>query len=332
MSKSLSSPNGGYRWLDVWALACVIQLGTQRFCLRHLDRSNDPCGRLHDQMAMAARSVPANIAEGYARRSTSAETQRRLYDVARASLAELAGDFRNFLVFRRELPWSETDPEERAVFATPLDKPAFTADIERALRRPRPRPVRQIRPLARRPRPAPRRARPPRARRPRHPDAFRHHRPGPRGLPRERGLLRNPFPRTHRRPRRRPGRQGRPPLPRVQQAHAKAPGQARPQRRPLLLVLPRLPRMPRHPPLPLIAPPPELPALPNNRTRPPEQPPSRTTGGSAVREGGCSRREGRWGEEPVLTSSRRGVRSRPGGGGRRGRAAGLPCLRGCSRS
>jgi four helix bundle suffix protein len=132
MSKSLSSPNGGYRWLDVWALACVIQLGTQRFCLRHLDRSNDPCGRLHDQMAMAARSVPANIAEGYARRSTSAETQLRLYDVARASLAELAGDFRNFLLLRRELAWSETDPEERAVFATPLDKPAFTADIERA--------------------------------------------------------------------------------------------------------------------------------------------------------------------------------------------------------
>ena len=33
-----------------------------------------------------------------------------------------------------------------------------------------------------------------------------------------------------------------------------------------------------------------------------------------------------------LTSSRRGVRNRPGGGGRRGRAAGLLCLRGCSRS
>ena len=132
MPKSLSSPNGGYRWLDVWALACVIQLGTQRFCARHLDRKSDPCGRLFDQMAMAARSVPANIAEGYSRRSTSTETELRLYDVARASLAELAGDYRNFLLLRRELPWSETDPEERAVFATPLDKPAFTDDIERA--------------------------------------------------------------------------------------------------------------------------------------------------------------------------------------------------------
>ena len=132
MPKSLSSPNGGYRWLDVWALACVIQLGTQRFCLRHLHRENDPCGRLFDQMAMAARSVPANIAEGYSRRATSAETELRLYDVARASLAELAGDYRNFLLLRRELPWSESDPEERAVFATPLDKPSFTADVERA--------------------------------------------------------------------------------------------------------------------------------------------------------------------------------------------------------
>lgn len=132
MPKSLSSPNGGYRWLDVWVLACVVQLGVQRFCLRHLGRKNDPCGRLHDQMAMAARSVPANIAEGYARRSTSVETQLRLYDVARASLAELAGDLRNFLLLRRELPWSETDPEERAVFSAPLDKPAFAADVERA--------------------------------------------------------------------------------------------------------------------------------------------------------------------------------------------------------
>lgn len=126
------SASAGYRWLDVWVLASVIQLGTRRFCETHLTRDTDPCGRLFDQMTMAARSGVANIAEGYARRTTSAETEIRLYDVARASLEELAGDYRAFLLDRRELPWSDSDPEENAVFRTPLDKPTFTTDIERA--------------------------------------------------------------------------------------------------------------------------------------------------------------------------------------------------------
>lgn len=132
MLHSISSSNGGYHWLDAWNLAAVIQLGTQRFCLRHLGRHNDPCGRLFDQMTQAARSGVANIAEGYSRRSTSTETELRLYDVAKASLAELAGDFRNWLLLDGELPWSSSDPEERAVFGTPLDKATFTQDVERS--------------------------------------------------------------------------------------------------------------------------------------------------------------------------------------------------------
>ena len=84
MPKSLSSPNGGYRWLDVWALASVIQLGTQRFCARHLDRKTDPCGRLFDQMAMAARSVPANIAEGYSvKENTGADKEKYPFIVSK---------------------------------------------------------------------------------------------------------------------------------------------------------------------------------------------------------------------------------------------------------
>lgn len=129
--KSFSS-GGGYRWLDAWVLANVIQLGTQRFCRRVLTRTNDPCGRQYDQMTQAARSGVANIAEGYARRATSKETEMRLYDTAKASLDELAGDYRNWLMLEGELPWSESDPEEQAVFTTPLDKASFTEDIERS--------------------------------------------------------------------------------------------------------------------------------------------------------------------------------------------------------
>ena len=89
----------GYFWLDTWVLANIIQLSTQEFCQRYLNRSNDPCGRQYDQMTQAARSVPANIAEGNSRHSTSKETEMKLTDVARASLAELANDYVNWCLF-----------------------------------------------------------------------------------------------------------------------------------------------------------------------------------------------------------------------------------------
>ena len=131
MSDKSFLSGGGYFWLDAWVLANVIQLGTQKFCLRFLKPRIDPCGRLFDQMTQAARSGVANIAEGYARRDTSKETEMRLYDVAKASFAELAGDFTNWLMLAGTTPWSETDPEERAVFSTPLDKATFSGDVRR---------------------------------------------------------------------------------------------------------------------------------------------------------------------------------------------------------
>lgn len=39
-----------FYWLDTWVLANVIQLATQDFCIRYLNHTNDPCGRLFDQM------------------------------------------------------------------------------------------------------------------------------------------------------------------------------------------------------------------------------------------------------------------------------------------
>ena len=32
----------GYYWLDTWVLANVMQLATQEFCMRHLNRKNAP--------------------------------------------------------------------------------------------------------------------------------------------------------------------------------------------------------------------------------------------------------------------------------------------------
>lgn len=68
----------GYYWLDTWVLANVIQLATQDFCARFLNHTNDPCGRQYDQMTQAARSAPANIAEGNSRHSTSISLPRNI--------------------------------------------------------------------------------------------------------------------------------------------------------------------------------------------------------------------------------------------------------------
>ena len=120
----------GYYWLDTWVLGSVIQLATQEFCRRYLNHSNDPCGRQFDQMTQAARSVPANIAEGNSRHSTSKETEMRLTDVARASLAELANDYINWLMQYENVPWSVKSEEHRKVSYIFLDHPDYTEDVQ----------------------------------------------------------------------------------------------------------------------------------------------------------------------------------------------------------
>ena len=116
--------------MDTWVLANVIQLATQDFCMRNLNRTNDPCGRQFDQMTQAARSVPANIAEGNSRHSTSKETEMRLTDVARASLAELANDYVNWLLLHENIPWSVKSEEHKSVSNIPLDKPTYKDDVQ----------------------------------------------------------------------------------------------------------------------------------------------------------------------------------------------------------
>ena len=111
----------GYYWLDTWVLANVIQLATQDFCLRYLNHSNDPGGRQYDQMTQAARSAPANIAEGSSRHTTSKETEMKLTDVARATLSELGNDYLNWILRQESIPWSNNDPEYKAVLSVQMD-------------------------------------------------------------------------------------------------------------------------------------------------------------------------------------------------------------------
>ena len=120
----------GYYWLDTWVLSNVIQLATQDFCTRFLHHSIDPCGRQYDQMTQAARSAPANIAEGNSRHSTSKETEMKLTDVARATLSELANDYLNWLLRHEQLPWSAHSMDYLQVAGITLDKPSYKDDVQ----------------------------------------------------------------------------------------------------------------------------------------------------------------------------------------------------------
>ncbi|MBQ0069298.1 MAG: four helix bundle protein [Bacteroidales bacterium] len=119
----------GYMTLLSWRLGNILQLATQSFCKRFVDFKVDPCGRLRDQMEMAARTVPANIAEGSSRHQTSYETELRLLDVARASVSELEGDYINWLMRHGTTMWHTNDPRYVEVRNYQLqDAPMLTQD------------------------------------------------------------------------------------------------------------------------------------------------------------------------------------------------------------
>ena len=119
----------GYMTLLSWQLGNILQLATQGFCRRFVDYKVDPCGRLRDQMEMAARTVPANIAEGSSRHQTSYETEMRLLDVARASVSELEGDYLNWIMNRNTTMWRTSDPQYVEVRNYQFkDAPALTQD------------------------------------------------------------------------------------------------------------------------------------------------------------------------------------------------------------
>jgi len=103
--------HGGYRKTLTFGYVCLVYHSTEVFCRRNYSYRNDPLGKTVGQMLGAARSARQNLVEGSSRAGTSKETELRLYDVAKGSLEELAGDYEAFLVGRGVAPWAATDPE-----------------------------------------------------------------------------------------------------------------------------------------------------------------------------------------------------------------------------
>lgn len=123
--------SAGYRFLDAFVLANVVELGTGHFCERFLNLQNDPGGRTYAQMTHAARSGCRNFAEGSERLMTSYSTALELLDVARASLCELRDDYNKWLMMRGHAPWPMASEEAQRIYSMRLDPPDYGDDINR---------------------------------------------------------------------------------------------------------------------------------------------------------------------------------------------------------
>ena len=113
---------GGYRKTFAFGFTCLVYHATCAFCRRNYNYRNDSLGKTVGQMVGAARSARQNIVEGSSRAGTSRETELRLYDVAKGSLEELAGDYEAWLVEAGKAPWRADDPRAEEVASLRLDR------------------------------------------------------------------------------------------------------------------------------------------------------------------------------------------------------------------
>lgn len=102
---------GNYKKLLSYQKTEVIYEMTYYFCERFLQRGD----RTIDQMVQAARSGKQNIIEGCAASSTSAKTEIKLVNVAKASLQELLEDYYDYLRTRNLKKWEESSVEWQAM-------------------------------------------------------------------------------------------------------------------------------------------------------------------------------------------------------------------------
>ncbi len=105
-------PNrGNWQKLLTYKKANIIFRLTYFFCEKFMTRSD----RTVDQMVQAARSGKQNIIEGSMASGTSAKTEIKLINVAKASLTELLEDYTDFLATRGYRLWPENSAENIAM-------------------------------------------------------------------------------------------------------------------------------------------------------------------------------------------------------------------------
>ena len=100
---------GNYRDLKCYQISECIYDITFYFAHHFLEKGD----RTVDQMVQAARSGKQNIAEGCLASTTSAETEIKLLNVAKASLQELLIDYEDYLRVRSLEQWECTGEKYR---------------------------------------------------------------------------------------------------------------------------------------------------------------------------------------------------------------------------
>ena len=96
---------GNYENLICYKKSVCIYDITYYFAHKYLQKGD----RTIDQMIQAARSGKQNIVEGCAASTTSAETEIKLLNVAKASLHELLEDYKDYLRVRGLALWDESN-------------------------------------------------------------------------------------------------------------------------------------------------------------------------------------------------------------------------------
>ncbi len=107
MSEPFLKQRGDYRNLISYQKAECIYDITYYFANKYFTKGD----RTIDQMVQAARSGKQNIAEGVAAATTSAETEIKLINVARASLQELLVDYEDYLRVNGLEKWAFDSPK-----------------------------------------------------------------------------------------------------------------------------------------------------------------------------------------------------------------------------
>ena len=103
--------SGNYKELLSYQKADAIFQLTYFFCHKYLAKGD----RTIDQMVQAARSGKQNIIEGCAASATSAATEIKLVNVAKASLKELLEDFEDYLKTHNMRQWERGSAEYEAM-------------------------------------------------------------------------------------------------------------------------------------------------------------------------------------------------------------------------
>ena len=94
---------GNYEDLLCYKKSVCVYDVTYYFAHKYLQKGD----RTIDQMVQAARSGKQNIVEGCSASTTSAESEMKLLNVAKASLQELLEDYKDYLRVRGLQQWSE---------------------------------------------------------------------------------------------------------------------------------------------------------------------------------------------------------------------------------